>query len=114
MSAEPALKLHDVSPATDGAALAAASASAPASPEPRPGQLIDAAGVRDLLAVSRATFTRLKAGNKIGPAPIRAGGSLRYSLEEVVCWLRHRRPNGELHDHTTWGACWAAMNKRTR
>jgi hypothetical protein len=62
------------------------------------------------LAVSMATGYRLQAAGKIGPKPTRCGG-VKYFLPEVLAWLQHRRPDGQLHDAKTWPPVWQALQK---
>jgi predicted DNA-binding transcriptional regulator AlpA len=102
----PPLRLHD----------SAASVRAPAAStgEGQTGRLIRQTGPDGLfarLSVSKATGHRLIAAGKVGPRPIRLGGSLRYHLGEVMAWLEHRRPDGQLHDARTWPAVWQALQK---
>ena len=53
---------------------------------------------------------RMLALGKIGPRPIRlSAGCVRYDLGEVLAWLRHRRPDGALHDGEGWPGVWAAL-----
>jgi predicted DNA-binding transcriptional regulator AlpA len=63
------------------------------------------------MAVSMATGHRLTAAGKIGPRPIRVGSSVRYFLPEVLAWLAHRRPDGQLHDRHTWSAVWTQLQR---
>jgi predicted DNA-binding transcriptional regulator AlpA len=88
------------------------------SPEAPVGRLIRQTGSDGLfarLAVSKATGHRLAAAGRIGPRPIRlTRTSVRYDLAEVLAWLAHRRPDGQLHDARTWPAVWAAILKSLR
>jgi predicted DNA-binding transcriptional regulator AlpA len=80
-------------------------------PEPT-RRLIRQRELFDRLAVSSATGHRLVSAGKIGPRPIRLSvQTLRYDLVEVLAWLRHRRPDGSLHDVRTWPAVWASLEK---
>jgi excisionase family DNA binding protein len=40
-----------------------------------------------MLGISRATFERLRAAGKIGPAPIRLGGRVLWKRSELEDWI---------------------------
>jgi predicted DNA-binding transcriptional regulator AlpA len=106
MSNQSHLTVHsaDPTPSTDSALQAAT------------GRLIRQNGPDGLfgrLAVSKATGHRLLASGKIGPRPIRLGSSsVRYDLTEVLAWLAHRRPDGQLHDAKSWPAVWEGLRRQ--
>src|SRR5262249_46683182 len=76
------------------------------------GRLIRQSELFERLAVSKSTGHRLIASRKIGPRPIRLGGGVRYHLAEVTSWLGNRRPDGDVHDATTWPAIYASLRRR--
>jgi hypothetical protein len=80
---------------------------------PDPDRLIRQAELFvERMAVSAATGHRLRAAGKIGPRPVKVSGQvIRYYLPEVLAWLRHRRPDGSLHDAKTWPAVWAQLQR---
>ena len=61
-------------------------------------QLINAKAFGQLLALSKRQVFRLNSCGKI-PAPIRIGGSVRWSAQEVSDWLVAGAP-----DRKTWQA----------
>jgi predicted DNA-binding transcriptional regulator AlpA len=65
----------------------AASAERDTAPSGPPVGLIDGNRIAELLAVSRATFARMKAARKV-PAPIvLSAGCHRWKLAEVLAWI---------------------------
>jgi predicted DNA-binding transcriptional regulator AlpA len=78
-----------------------------------PYRLIRQAELFERMSVSEATGHRLRSAGKIGPRPVKAGGQIvRYYLPEVLAWLRHRRPDGSLHDAKTWPGMWAQLQTK--
>jgi hypothetical protein len=63
-----------------------------------------------LLDVGTSTFDRLREAGKIGPRPFRLAG-LKWHRDEALAWLRHRAPDGELHDAKTWPAVWEFLRR---
>lgn len=61
-----------------------------------------------LLAIGTSTFDRLRAAGRVGPRPLEMGG-VKYDRNEVLAWLRHRDPAGELLDAKHWPAVWASL-----
>lgn len=76
-------------------------------------KLISTKDLAARLSVGISTVERLRASGRIGPRPVRIGGSLRYVLSEVLAWVTTRSPSGELYDVESWPAVWAAMQKTT-
>jgi predicted DNA-binding transcriptional regulator AlpA len=72
---------------------------------PDPLLIPDREGAR-LCGISRATWHRLRAMNRIGPQPVRLGRAVRYRRAEVVAWVEAGCP-----DARTWAAM-AAMDRR--
>ena len=90
----------------------------PTTPDVRPevadtARLIDRGEFAHRAALAVSTFDRLRAAGKIGPRAVRVGGSVRFMLPEVIAWLSHPTPSGELHTIETWPAVWAALQKKT-
>jgi hypothetical protein len=57
------------------------------------------------MAIGLATFDRLRAAGKVGPAAIRLSGTcLRFLRAEALEWLRCRDANGTLPDAAEWAA----------
>lgn len=51
-------------------------------------KLVDAKTIaKEILSISKRGFWRLRAQGKIGPKPVRVGGSLRWKLSEVLQWI---------------------------
>jgi predicted DNA-binding transcriptional regulator AlpA len=51
-------------------------------------RLVDAKTIaKEILGISKRGFWRLRAQGKIGPKPVRVGGSLRWKLSEIMQWL---------------------------
>ena len=42
---------------------------------------------KEILGISKRSFWRLRAQGKIGPKPIKIGGSLRFKLSSVLKWI---------------------------
>lgn len=64
-----------------------------------------------LLDIGTSTFDKLRETGAIGPRPIRLAG-LKWPRDEALAWLRHRGPDGELHDAQTWPAVWESVRRR--
>lgn len=104
----PDLKLHSATPTEPEST----------TPDVRPevadnARLIDRDEFARRGAIGTSTFDRLRAAGKIGPRAVRLGGAVRFILPEVIAWLSHPTPSGELHTAETWPAVWAAMQKKT-
>lgn len=98
---------------------------APGSPAPFPESLLEllsdrltphpALLTRETFAVvldsGTSTFDRLRERGKVGPRPFHLAG-LGWHRDEVLAWLRHRCPDGELHEIKTWPAVWDALQRR--
>lgn len=76
-----------------------------------PAELLTRETFAALLVIGTSTFDRLRETGAIGPRPIRLAG-LKWHRGEVLAWLRHRGPDGELHDAKTWPAVWEALRRR--
>ena len=76
-----------------------------------PTELLTRETFAALLDIGVSTFDRLRETGEIGPQPIRLAG-LKWHRDEVLAWIRHRAPNGDLHDAKTWPAVWAALGRR--
>jgi predicted DNA-binding transcriptional regulator AlpA len=90
----------------------------PTTPEVRPevadnARLIDRDELASRLSIGTSTLDRLRAAGKIGPRVVRVGGAVRFMLPEVIAWVSHLTPGGELHTIETWPAVWASMQKKT-
>ena len=59
-------------------------------------QLLNAKSLGQLLALSKRQIFRLNSCGKL-PAPIRIGGSVRWSADEISAWLAASAP-----DRKTW------------
>ena len=75
-------------------------------------RLIDREELAGRLSLGVSTLDRQRAAGKIGPQPIRVGGSVRFRLAEVAAWLATPAPNGELHDSDSWPAVWESIRRR--
>jgi predicted DNA-binding transcriptional regulator AlpA len=64
-----------------------------------------------LLAIGVSTFDRMRETGAVGPRPFHLAG-LKWYRDEVLAWLRHRGPDGELHDSKTWPAVWDSLRRR--
>jgi predicted DNA-binding transcriptional regulator AlpA len=52
-------------------------------------RLVDAKTIAlEMLGISKRGFWRLRAQGKIGPKPVKVGGSLRWRLSEIVRWIQ--------------------------
>lgn len=76
-----------------------------------PAELLTRESFAAMLDVGTSTFDRLRETGKIGPPAIRLAG-LKWHRDEALAWLRHRTPNGELHDSKTWPAVWASLRRQ--
>ena len=61
------------------------------SKAPIPCELITAVQLADLLSISERTLYRLKSTGQL-PKPISLGGSVRWRLTEVRCWIAEGCP----------------------
>lgn len=61
-------------------------------------QLLSAKALGDMLSLSKRQVFRLNSCGKI-PAPLRIGGAVRWSAEEISAWLAASAP-----DRRTWAA----------
>lgn len=77
-----------------------------------PGELLDKSELAVLAALGESTVDRLRSTGVFGPADVRVGGSLRWRRAEVLAWIAHPRPDGELMDRETWKAFWVEWQKR--
>ena len=66
-----------------------------------------------VLHVGLSTFDRLRAAGKIGPRPLELAG-VKFDRREVLAWLAHRDPAGELLDAKSWPAVWASLQSKPR
>jgi predicted DNA-binding transcriptional regulator AlpA len=76
-----------------------------------PAELLTRETFAALLDIGTSTFDRLRETGTIGPRPIRLAG-LKWPRDEVLAWLRHRGPDGELHDAKAWPAVWESLRRR--
>lgn len=60
-------------------------------------QMIDAKGLATMLSVSKRQVFRLNSSGRI-PAPVRIGGAVRWSAEEVSAWLAAGAPHRKAWD----------------
>lgn len=67
-------------------------------------KLLTAKAVGEMLSLSKRQIFRLNSCGKI-PAPIRIGGAVRWSAEEISAWLAAGAP-----DRKTWEAVKGAKN----
>ena len=77
----------------------------------QPAELLSRDDMPTLLSVGMSTFDRLRAAGKIGPKPVELAG-VKFDRREVLAWLAHRDPAGELYDAKSWPAVWAALQSR--
>ncbi len=77
-----------------------------------PAELLTRETFAALLDVGVSTFDRLRETGAIGPKPIRLAG-LKWHRTEVLAWIAHRDPSGDLHDAKAWPAVWDALRRRT-
>ena len=61
-------------------------------------KLLTAKAVGEMLSLSKRQIFRLNSSGKI-PAPVRIGGAVRWSVEEISAWLAASAP-----DRRTWEA----------
>ncbi len=78
------------------------------------GGLLDKEQVAALTALGESTVDRHRAAGLFGPADVRVGGALRWRRAEVLAWIAHPRPDGELMDRATWTPVWADLQRRNR
>ena len=76
-----------------------------------PAELLTRETFAALLDIGTSTFDKLREVGKIGPRPIHLAG-LKWHRNEALAWLRHRGPDGELHDAKTWPAVWESVRRR--
>ncbi len=50
-------------------------------------RLVDARAISEILGISKRGFWRLRAQGKIGPKPVKVGGSLRWRLSSILKWI---------------------------
>ena len=62
----------------------------------QPHQLLNAKTLGQMLSLSKRQIFRLNSCGKL-PAPIRIGGAVRWSAEEISAWLAASAP-----DRRTW------------
>lgn len=67
-------------------------------------KLLTAQAVGEMLSLSKRQIFRLNSSGKI-PAPIRIGGAVRWSAEEISAWLAAGAP-----DRKTWESVKGAKN----
>jgi len=79
----------------------------------QPAELLNREDVASVLAVGVSTFDRLRAAGKIGPRPLELAG-VKYDRREVLEWLAHRDPAGDLLDAKHWPAMWASLQAKPR
>ncbi len=75
-----------------------------------PAELLTRESFAALLDIGTSTFDRLRETGAIGPQPIRLAG-LKWHRDEALAWLRHRGPDGGLHDGRTWPAVWESLRR---
>lgn len=76
-----------------------------------PAMLLTRETFAALLAVGVSTFDRMRETGEIGPRPLHLAG-LKWHRDEVLTWLHHRGPDGELHYAKTWAAVWESLRRR--
>ena len=76
-----------------------------------PSELLCRDDMATTLGVGLSTFDRLRAAGKIGPRPLELAG-VRYHRAEVLAWLAHRDPIGELLDAKSWPTVWASLQPK--
>ena len=76
------------------------------------GGLLDKEQVAALTALGESTVDRYRAAGLFGPADVRVGGALRWRRAEVLAWIAHPRPDGELMDRATWTPFWTERQRR--
>ena len=79
-----------------------------------PSELIDRETLAAMLMLGVSTLDTQRAAGRIGPQPVRVGGSIRWQRDEVAAWLRTPTASGELHDAKTWPHVWQAMKSRKK
>lgn len=96
----------------NGRAAAAQAPNEPAAqrtPSAPPSWLVGVAEAARLCGVSRATWDRLEAAGRVGPAPVRLGGRVLYRRAELEEWTAAGCP-----DRRTWAALRAAQQSGRR
>lgn len=74
-----------------------------------PALLIPDREAAAMAGIGRATWHRLRAAGKIGPAAVRLGRAVRYRRDEVAEWIR-----AGCCDALTWKAMQAAERRYPR
>jgi len=77
-----------------------------------PAELIGRDELAALMDLGVSTLDRMKAARQIGPAELRLGGAVKWHFREVLMWLSHPTPAGELYDAKAWTPIWAELQKR--
>jgi predicted DNA-binding transcriptional regulator AlpA len=77
-----------------------------------PGELLDRGELAALTALGGSTVDRLRAAGGFGPADVRVGGSVRWRRAEVLAWIAHPLPSGELMTRAAWVPFWADLQRR--
>ena len=77
-----------------------------------PAELLDKSQVGTLTGLGESTLDRYRAAGLFGPADIRINHALRWRRAEVLAWIAHPAPSGELMDRKTWTSIWAELQKR--
>lgn len=78
----------------------------------QPAELLDRPAMASALSIGVSTLDRMKAARLIGPPEIRVGGAVRWHRVEVLAWLAHPTPAGELFDAKAWPPIWAELQRR--
>jgi prophage regulatory protein len=68
-------------------------------PKSPPSHLLTAKGLGQMLSLSKRQIFRLNSCGKI-PKPVRIGGAVRWSADEVSAWLAAGAPNRKLWETT--------------
>jgi hypothetical protein len=76
-----------------------------------PAELLTRETFAALLDLGVSTFDRLRETGAVGPRPLRLAG-LKWHRDEVLAWLRHRGPDGNLLDAKAWPPVWAELRRR--
>lgn len=69
---------------------------------------LSAAQFAELMGISYPTIERHKAAGLL-PAPIRFGRTHRWDVEEVLAWMRHRKPDGRPLPQKEWTPIWKEL-----
>ena len=78
-----------------------------------PAELLDKSQVGALTGLGESTVDRYRAAGLFGPADVRVGGSLRWRRTEVLAWIAHSAPSGDLMDRKTWTPVWVEVQRRS-